>query len=168
MIPFFLSITLPVALASDLVLTHDGHTELEPTTVTVTQANPGEFVFFAMGEDQGLGPCPATLGGLCLDVKNPGLLGFAVADSNGEAILVRTPPLGSGGMPRALQAYSGTFGSVGSPGYLQFGPLGNLYVTHYHPSTTPTPTVGVYDPQTGALLDTISTPGIYPDGMLIY
>ena len=63
--------------------------------LTVTNAEDGELVFFALGlGGLGAGPCFGALGGLCLDLVEPVfLLGQAQADSGGTAVLsVFVPP----------------------------------------------------------------------------
>jgi len=62
-------------------------------TMTATGATSGETVYFAVST-RGMsgGPCPAELGGECLDIQNPILLGSAIADFSGAAELVLTLP----------------------------------------------------------------------------
>lgn len=57
-------------------------------------ADPGDRVFFgASTRGDGGGPCPPTLGGGCLDLEAPILLGQRTADASGAAVLtVTTPP----------------------------------------------------------------------------
>jgi hypothetical protein len=63
------------------------------TTLEVTGANPGDRVFF-LGSTNGFGPgpCPAALGGLCLDIANARPLGSAIANASGEASLTLRVP----------------------------------------------------------------------------
>lgn len=64
------------------------------TRLIVDGAGPGETVrFFVSPGSPGVGPCPAALGGLCLDLGGPApYLGSAVADASGVAArAVRIP-----------------------------------------------------------------------------
>jgi hypothetical protein len=58
----------------------------------VTGATPGARVFLAGASQQGPGPCPPVLGGTCLDLASPFLLGSAVADGTGLARIAATLP----------------------------------------------------------------------------
>ncbi len=80
---------LPLSLiASDLVR---GQT----ATLTTTGAESGESVSFAVsGTGVGMGPCPPLLGGLCLDLLSPRLVGSAVANLDGMAQLTFNVPGG--------------------------------------------------------------------------
>ncbi|MCB9374242.1 MAG: FG-GAP repeat protein, partial [Microthrixaceae bacterium] len=61
-------------------------TSTGPVTLRASGAAPGERVWFAGSEGAGSGPCPAPLGGLCLDLgPNSGVLGSAIADGAGRA-----------------------------------------------------------------------------------
>ncbi len=62
-------------------------------TLTVSNARPGERVFFvASSAGEGAGPCRPNLGGLCFDILPPlQLLGSVNADSAGRANLTITP-----------------------------------------------------------------------------
>ena len=54
--------------------------------LSVTGAAPGESIYFAVtAQGTGMGPCPAGLGGHCLDLLSPILLGDVTADANGIA-----------------------------------------------------------------------------------
>ncbi|KAA3605099.1 MAG: hypothetical protein DWQ01_21130 [Planctomycetota bacterium] len=59
------------------------------TEMRVRMAQPGETIYFLYSlTGTGQGPCPATLGGLCLDLLAPiEIVGNAAADQNGEATL---------------------------------------------------------------------------------
>lgn len=60
---------------------------------TVNGLIPGETaVFLGSVAGVGDGPCRDNLGGLCVDLLNPSLIGTAVADAEGTAILARTLP----------------------------------------------------------------------------
>lgn len=78
------------------MLTQDALIRGQAATFRVSGAHPGELVFFFLStKGIGLGPCFAQFGGLCLDLLRPSWpLGSALADSSGEAILIRTVPLG--------------------------------------------------------------------------
>jgi hypothetical protein len=64
----------------------------ETTLLHVAGANPGDTVFFGYDDAVGNGPCPPTLGGQCLDLLQPQLLGQAVANVRGDAWLVVPVP----------------------------------------------------------------------------
>lgn len=57
-------------------------------------AQPGERVFFGGSlAGEGAGPCPSTLGGNCLGILRPFLIGSAVTNANGLAeLIVDIPP----------------------------------------------------------------------------
>jgi len=78
----------------------------ETASFTVNGANSGEEVVFTWGSNGiGAGPCPAPLGGLCLDVVSPvKQLGKANADANGVAELDVTLPNGPSGAFMTVQA----------------------------------------------------------------
>jgi hypothetical protein len=66
-------------------------------TINARGAAPGDRVYFARASGSGPGPCPALLGGLCLDLGTPILMGAADANSSGVASLsvnvpASTPP----------------------------------------------------------------------------
>jgi len=67
---------------------------LSTSSLTVHGAEPGETVRFAASPGGlGTGPCPLSLGGLCLDLGMPALqLGTAIADDLGRAIFTLTAP----------------------------------------------------------------------------
>jgi hypothetical protein len=48
--------------------------------------------FAASAVGAGAGPCPPVLGGACLGIRSPIVLGTAVVNGNGHATLVRTAP----------------------------------------------------------------------------
>jgi|JI10StandDraft_1071094.scaffolds.fasta_scaffold310956_3 hypothetical protein len=48
--------------------------------------------FAASAAGAGAGPCPPVLGGACLGIRSPIVLGTAVVNGNGHATLVRTAP----------------------------------------------------------------------------
>lgn len=65
------------------------------TTLTVTNADPGESVFFirSSGGVGNPGACPAALGGHCLDINGPAVVaGNTTANANGVATLRFTVP----------------------------------------------------------------------------
>lgn len=67
----------------------------QPATLTVSGAAPGESVsFLASGTGVGMGPCPPLLGGLCLDLLSPRLVGSDAADAGGVAELTLNVPGG--------------------------------------------------------------------------
>jgi hypothetical protein len=74
----------PLPVVMDLASTPWGAGQV--ATLTAEGAIPGARVFFLSG--QGLGTtCPARLGGDCLDITGLGVLGNAVADGSGTAVL---------------------------------------------------------------------------------
>lgn len=64
------------------------------TDITVQAAQAGETVHYLYSlTGTGVGPCPGQLGGLCLDILSPiHVLGTAVADTNGKAVLRTVVP----------------------------------------------------------------------------
>ncbi len=77
-------------------------------TVFARGADPGQTVFFGRSSGPGTGPCPALLGGLCLDIGNPFLMGTGVADAGGLASYsVFIPSFVSPGINVYLQAAAG-------------------------------------------------------------
>ncbi len=76
--------------------------------LTATGAVPGATVSFGRGSGLGNGPCPPQLGGECLDLLNPVLIGSARADADGVAELVVPVPAGAAGATLYAQAGSGT------------------------------------------------------------
>lgn len=67
-----------------------------PVTLTASNANPGETVYFLYSEGGvGCGPCPNKLGGMCLDLVQPIVVAAGrVANGSGEASLTTTVPFG--------------------------------------------------------------------------
>lgn len=62
-------------------------------TLAVAGALPGEPVFFALGRAEQPGAlCPPVLGGGCVDLSNPTLVGRETADPSGRATLSLTVP----------------------------------------------------------------------------
>jgi hypothetical protein len=53
--------------------------------VQVSGATPNATVFLAAANAPGAGPCPPALGGLCIDLDNPRVLGRALASGAGRA-----------------------------------------------------------------------------------
>ncbi|MCB9688359.1 MAG: right-handed parallel beta-helix repeat-containing protein [Alphaproteobacteria bacterium] len=74
------------------VLTNDPLPTGGGTTLFVDGARPAETVYFVGGVRQGAGPCPPQLGGVCVGVIDPVVLGTAVADGSGHAELAATVP----------------------------------------------------------------------------
>lgn len=75
-----------VAHAQDLAMTASGPLKVGfRTTLTATDAVPGEMVLFLASTETGAGACPAPLGGLCLGLLNAKRIGGAIADANGLA-----------------------------------------------------------------------------------
>jgi hypothetical protein len=74
-------------------------------TLTATGAQPGDTVYFGLGNALGAGPCPASLGA-CLGITgNVQLLATAPADSTGTASVTLTVPASvPEGAPVAFQA----------------------------------------------------------------
>lgn len=85
---------LPVACNVPLVLTGNEWIPGQSTTTTVTGAVAFENVRFVVSTGGlGMGPCPAPLGGLCLDVLQPiPKVTPIIADENGLANWVFTVP----------------------------------------------------------------------------
>lgn len=73
-----------------------------PVTLSVTGAIPGGTVGFALGDGENPDPCPAVVGGACLDLASPMMIGTAVADAGGNATIV-------GVIPASLSAYEIAF-----------------------------------------------------------
>ena len=93
----------PPGVAPTVVI--DTLVEGAPGPVTAMNADPGETVYFIVSTSGiGAGPCPGQLGGQCLDILQPQLIGSAVADLNGEARLVVNTPAGLGGTTVFMQA----------------------------------------------------------------
>jgi len=77
---------LPPPLAEVMDLESTLWSAGDVATLTATGAIPGAKVFFVSGT--GLGAtCPAKLGGDCLDITGPSLVGSAFADGTGTAAL---------------------------------------------------------------------------------
>ncbi len=73
--------------------------------LTVSGVEPGSTVHFVLGTAEGQGPCPAVLGGLCLQVTGYiRYLGSDVADGSGEAVLSWPVPAAAAGRTVILQA----------------------------------------------------------------
>ncbi len=72
-------------------------------TLTASGADAGATVHYLHG-GVGAGPCPAALGGLCIDVTGPTLIGTAVADAAGVAELGIPVPSGLVGATVNVQA----------------------------------------------------------------
>jgi len=64
----------------------------EPLTLSTSGAPPFEAVTFVRGSRVGTGPCPGILGGLCLGIVGPSVLGEVYADAAGVAELTLTVP----------------------------------------------------------------------------
>ncbi|HMV66774.1 MAG TPA: C-type lectin domain-containing protein [Myxococcota bacterium] len=80
--------------------------EGEATTFTIEDATARRAVYLAIGtRGLGSGPCPAALGGDCLDVVSPTTM-KRTADANGEVSLTVTLPEAGVGAEYCLQAVS--------------------------------------------------------------
>jgi hypothetical protein len=67
----------------------------QPATFTVTGATPGDDVYFALSSRYGT-TCAPILGGRCLGLRRPNILGSSTADATGTATLViQVPPAAS-------------------------------------------------------------------------
>jgi hypothetical protein len=76
-----------------------------PVDLTATGVVPGSTVHFVLGTQEGQGPCPNALGGLCVGVTGiVRYLGSATADGGGEAVLGTVAPLPASGRTVLLQA----------------------------------------------------------------
>lgn len=76
-------------------------------SLTVTNAINGETVWFLYslsGSTVNGGPCPAQLGGLCLDILNPVTIVGSATVSSGSAVLLAPIPPGAPLVPVWLQA----------------------------------------------------------------
>ena len=85
------------------------HEVLPLNDLTATGVVPGSTVHFVLGTQEGTGPCPPALGGLCVGVD--GLvryLGPATADAGGEAVFTLTVPAGASGRSLLLRAIGDT------------------------------------------------------------
>ena len=85
---------LPIVCDLPLVLATEPWVVGSPTTSTVTGALPFENVHFVVSVGgPGAGPCPPTLGGLCLDVTKPfPKVQRVTADADGTATWTMTVP----------------------------------------------------------------------------
>ena len=63
-----------------------------PFTLTSTAVPGDEVTFLASVTGDGGGPCPDILGGTCVEVERPLVLGSVTADDSGLAIFERTVP----------------------------------------------------------------------------
>jgi hypothetical protein len=90
--------------AQTLTLEVDPLTLDFPATLTATGAVPGDEVVFVLGDALGAGPCPSVLGGLCLGVTAPAVVGRAIADTDGVGRLTLSLDAGLGIRDVALQA----------------------------------------------------------------
>jgi hypothetical protein len=85
---------------------------------SVAEVPPGTTVYFALSTTSSPGPtpCPPPLGGACLSLSNPRLLGSAVANADGLATLtVRAPTVRSG---LAVQVQAAAVDPAGGPAFL--------------------------------------------------
>jgi hypothetical protein len=81
-----LALWIGLANAQNLDIAVDYVVPGETTTLTVNGANPGESVRFVRSfQGVGAGPCPAVLGGLCLDLRGTTLMGASTANGEGQA-----------------------------------------------------------------------------------
>ena len=88
-----------------LILSVSGFAPGGTLEVSVEGANPGDTVWFLRSSSVGPGPCPAGLGGLCLDLKRPILMGRTTADPLGTAeVVVPLPATVVSGMTMHVQA----------------------------------------------------------------
>ena len=90
-----LAVTALSTEAHALEITVSGLTTPGSTlTTTVTDANPNETVHLVRASGSGSGPCPAALGGLCLDLdtNRAVLLTQVVTDSSGDGQYLLTLP----------------------------------------------------------------------------
>ncbi len=63
----------------------------------------GNMVLFVSATGEGAGPCPAPLGGTCMDILNPKNVGSATADANGDATISWAPPAPAAGIELSFQ-----------------------------------------------------------------
>lgn len=63
-------------------------------TITISNADPGENVYLIRSSAMGAGPCPGALGGMCVDVVAPVIMGPFGANGAGVATLSPTLPAG--------------------------------------------------------------------------
>ncbi|NOG55422.1 MAG: hypothetical protein HND57_14060 [Planctomycetes bacterium] len=91
--PDRLIVLTPVDARPYPILGQTGLRRGQETEFVTSGAEPGEEVYFIYSTaGLGEGPCPRQLGGLCLDLLKPVLLGTAVGDANGIARLAVTVP----------------------------------------------------------------------------
>ncbi|MCA9489204.1 MAG: hypothetical protein KC621_04760 [Myxococcales bacterium] len=105
------------ATASALTLQHTPLKVGQPATLVATGGTPGATVGFVVSTvGEGAGPCPPVLGGACLGVLSPTLLGTAVANNQGTAVLQAVVPPGAPLIDVALQAaQAGASPTVSAP-----------------------------------------------------
>lgn len=85
---------------------------------SVAQVPAGTTVYFALSTTSSPGPmpCPPPLGGACLSLSNPRLLGSAVANADGLAALtLRAPTVRSG---LTVQVQAAAVDPAGGPAFL--------------------------------------------------
>lgn len=76
-----------------LQLTAGALVPFQPAVFEIDGLTPGARVLVGSSEDSpGAGPCPSVLGGTCLEIVSPTLLGSATADATGRATVVATMP----------------------------------------------------------------------------
>lgn len=98
----------PVVLEAGPLLTG------ERATLRVEGAVPGQDVWFAVGGGAGAGPCPALLGGACLGITGPQVVGRVRADALGVAAMAAViPPTALAAPQRWFQAAQ--VGQVSNP-----------------------------------------------------
>lgn len=76
----------------------------EQVVLEARDAAAGETVTFLRGASVGSGPCPAQIGGNCLQITSPLVIGRAVADPTGLARLTFRLPAVPAGQSVAFQA----------------------------------------------------------------
>jgi hypothetical protein len=81
-----------VPVVGPLLLSATDLVQGEATTMTATGAGEGETVHFVRGTEPGAGPCLDVLGGMCVLVTSPKVMGTAVADAAGTATFELSVP----------------------------------------------------------------------------
>jgi hypothetical protein len=108
--------------------------------VTNATAN-ANILLFATAAGEGLGPCPVALGGTCMDILSPKKLGSAIADANGDVVIVATIPAQAVGAKMFFQVVDTaalTLSGVVSQDVT--GPIGS-FVVHDGPDLSLNPVV---------------------------
>jgi len=99
---------VPLPPPGNLTLSADTLVAGDAATLTLgggTSGDTAAFVLSTVGE--GSGPCPPALGGLCLDVASPKVMGTTTVDVDGMASLTFTVPASKAGYTITFQGATG-------------------------------------------------------------